>query len=221
MRREDFAMGYVGTGAAQCEYLNACNEYRELTPACLQLLTEFLAKVGPQVEQTIGHPFRVGSTRQFQLVPERIASGRHLDGWPVAIRKLFILPQGAGGGPALRGSVSATASNSSSKAKRRSGCCSRTAWCGTPPSRPRRSGPPSNSTCCRRGRPAWSRSLPVSRAGIPGSRPRPICSRVRASPWRAAFPTSRRRTGKAGCADWPESARLSTHLPRTAPADWG
>ena len=34
--------------------------------------------------------------RQFQLVPERIASGRHLDGWPVAIRKMFILPQGCG-----------------------------------------------------------------------------------------------------------------------------
>ena len=96
MRREDFAMGYVGTAAAQCEYLNACNEYRELTPAGLQLLTEFLAKVGPQIEQAIGHPFRIGSTRQFQLVPERIASGRHLDGWPVAIRKLFILPQGCG-----------------------------------------------------------------------------------------------------------------------------
>jgi hypothetical protein len=96
MRREDFAMGYVGTAAAQCEYLNACNEYRELTPPCMQLLSEFLAKVGAQIEQTIGHPFRIGSMRQFQLVPERIASGRHLDGWPVAIRKLFILPQGCG-----------------------------------------------------------------------------------------------------------------------------
>jgi hypothetical protein len=96
MRREDFAMGYVGTASAQCEYLNACNEYRELTPQCAALLTEFLSTVGPQVEQSIGHPFRIGSTRQFQLVPERIASGRHLDGWPVAIRKVFILPQGCG-----------------------------------------------------------------------------------------------------------------------------
>jgi hypothetical protein len=96
MRREDFAMGYVGTAAAQCEYLNACNEYREITPACMQLLTEFLAKAGPQIEQAIGHSFRIGSMRQFQLVPERIASGRHLDGWPVAIRKLFLLPQGCG-----------------------------------------------------------------------------------------------------------------------------
>ena len=96
MRREDFAMGYVGTAAAQCEYLNACNEYREITPAGMQLLTEFLAKAGPQIEQAIGHSFRIGSMRQFQLVPERIASGRHLDGWPVAIRKLFLLPQGCG-----------------------------------------------------------------------------------------------------------------------------
>ena len=96
MRREDFAMGYVGTAGAQCEYLNACNEYRQITADGLALLTEFLRSNGLQLEQTLGHPFRIGSMRQFQLVPERIASGRHLDGWPVAIRKMFILPQGCG-----------------------------------------------------------------------------------------------------------------------------
>jgi len=96
MRREDFAMGYVGTAGAQCTYLNACNEYRELTPDSMALLGEFLHTIGPQLEETLGHAFRIGSMRQFQLVPERIASGRHLDGWPVAIRKMFILPQGCG-----------------------------------------------------------------------------------------------------------------------------
>jgi len=89
-------VGYVGTAAAQCEYLNACNEYRAFTPQGIDLLSEFLKTRGPEVERSIGHPFRIGSMRQFQLVPERIASGRHLDGWPVAIRKLFILPQGCG-----------------------------------------------------------------------------------------------------------------------------
>ncbi|MBV8192458.1 MAG: hypothetical protein JO339_34875 [Alphaproteobacteria bacterium] len=96
MRRDDFAMGWVGTAAAQCEYLNACNEYRAFTPEGMALIAEFLQTIGPGLEKTLGHRFRIGSMRQFQLVPERVASGRHLDGWPVAIRKLFILPQGCG-----------------------------------------------------------------------------------------------------------------------------
>jgi hypothetical protein len=96
MRREDFALGYVCTATAQCEYLNACNEYRALGPDGLALLGELLTAVGPELERCIGHPFRVGSTRQFQLVPKRIAADRHVDGWPAAIRKVFILPRGAG-----------------------------------------------------------------------------------------------------------------------------
>jgi hypothetical protein len=96
MRREDFALGYVCTARSQCEYLNACNEYRELGPDALALLGEFLSSVGPELERCIGHPFRIGSTRQFQLVPKRIAADRHVDGWPAAIRKVFVLPCGAG-----------------------------------------------------------------------------------------------------------------------------
>jgi hypothetical protein len=48
------------------------------------------------IESAIGHPFRIASTRQFQLVPNRPLADRHLDGWPVAMRKIFILPQGCG-----------------------------------------------------------------------------------------------------------------------------
>jgi len=221
MRREDFAMGYVGTAAAQCEYLNACNEYRELTPAGLQLLTEFLAKVGPQIEQAIGHPFRIGSTRQFQLVPERIASGRHLDGWPVAIRKLFILPQGCGRRTGTTWFRQRDGKQLELESERPIWVLFENSVVWHAAARPRRSGPPSSSTCCLRARQIRHPISPVSRAGIPGSRPRPTCSKARGLPWRAAFPNSRRGTGKAGCADWSESARLSTHLPRTAPADWG
>jgi len=96
LRRDDFAMGYVRTAASQCDYMNECNEYRELTPRSKGLLFEFLATNGPVVGQAIGHPFRVGSTRQFQLVPRPVAADRHTDGWPVAVRKIFILPRGAG-----------------------------------------------------------------------------------------------------------------------------
>ena len=96
MRRKHFASGYVSTSFAQCDYLNASNEYRKLTPATLALLDEFLATAGPMVGSAIGHPFRIASTRQFQLVPNRPQADRHLDGWPVAMRKIFILPQGCG-----------------------------------------------------------------------------------------------------------------------------
>lgn len=96
LRHVDFALGYVKTAASQSDYMNACNEYRALTPRSTALLSEFLSVNGPTVEQAIGHPFRIGSTRQFQLVPRDVAADRHTDGWPVAIRKIFILPQGAG-----------------------------------------------------------------------------------------------------------------------------
>ena len=96
MRRKHFAMGYVSTSFAQCDYLNASNQYRKLTPATRALLDEFLSTAGPMVEAAVGHPFRIASTRQFQLVPNRPLADRHLDGWPVAMRKIFVLPQGCG-----------------------------------------------------------------------------------------------------------------------------
>ena len=96
MRRKNFARGYVSTSFAQCDYLNSSNHYRKLTPASRALLAEFLATAGPMVETAVGHPFRIASTRQFQLVPNRPLADRHLDGWPVAMRKIFVLPEGCG-----------------------------------------------------------------------------------------------------------------------------
>lgn len=96
MKRRDFAPGYVSTGVSQCDYLNQCNRYHQLTPACRGLLERFLATAGPRIEATIGHPYRIASTRQFQLVPNRILADKHVDGWPVAMRKIFILPEGCG-----------------------------------------------------------------------------------------------------------------------------
>jgi len=96
MRRKDFALGYVGTSVGQCDYLNSSNEYRKLTPVSQDLMRQFLATAGPIIERSIAHPFRIASTRQFQLIPNRPAADRHLDGWPVAMRKIFVLPQGCG-----------------------------------------------------------------------------------------------------------------------------
>jgi hypothetical protein len=96
VRRRDFAPGYMSTSVAQCDYLNSSNQYRKLTPASRRLLAEFMAGAGPAIERVIGHPYRIASTRQFQLIPGRPAADRHLDGWPVAMRKIFILPLGCG-----------------------------------------------------------------------------------------------------------------------------
>lgn len=96
IRRDDFVLGYMRTGASMCDYLNDCNEYRTLTPDVVAILGEFMAAYGAKLEEILGHHFRIGSTRQFQLVPRTIAADKHVDGWPVAICKLFILPHGAG-----------------------------------------------------------------------------------------------------------------------------
>jgi len=96
MRRRNFAVGYVSSSFAQCDYLNSGNQYRKLTPASRAVLAEFLSMAGPMVEAAIGHPFRIASSRQFQLVPNRPLADRHVDGWPVAMRKIFVLPQGCG-----------------------------------------------------------------------------------------------------------------------------
>ncbi len=96
MRPADFALGYMQTAPQQCQYMNLCNEYRALGPASMALLGEFAAAIGPQLEQHLGHRFRIASARQFQLVPREEAADDHVDGWPPTIRKLFILPRGAG-----------------------------------------------------------------------------------------------------------------------------
>jgi hypothetical protein len=97
LRRDDFAMGYLANAVSSLrDYLNASNEYREVTPDFTAALRGLLATIGPEIERDLGHPFRIGSIRQFQLQPDRVAAYRHIDGWPPSIRKLFILPRGAG-----------------------------------------------------------------------------------------------------------------------------
>jgi hypothetical protein len=97
IRRDDFAIGYLSNSTQeQVDYLNTCNEYRGITPELTAALGELLATIGPEIEQALGHPFRIGSTHQFQLKPSQKPAYRHLDNWPVSIRKVFILPQGAG-----------------------------------------------------------------------------------------------------------------------------
>jgi hypothetical protein len=96
LRRDDFAMGYLANAGTDLDQLNSTNEYRETTPKVLETLRLFMARVGPVLAEEFGHPFRIASTRQFQLLPNHLSAGRHVDGWPVSIRKMFILPRGVG-----------------------------------------------------------------------------------------------------------------------------
>jgi len=74
--------------------LNGSNDYREATPEFVELLSAYLSRIGPEVQKVLGHPWRVASIRQFYLRP-KASAGRHVDGWPTSMRKLFILPRGA------------------------------------------------------------------------------------------------------------------------------
>lgn len=92
----DRAAGYVSEDRPQeLAYLNRVNDYREVTPGCLKALEEFLVEHRAEIDRLFGHKWRVSSVRPFYLRPFGQPGGRHTDGWPMAIRKLFILPRGA------------------------------------------------------------------------------------------------------------------------------
>jgi len=96
LRREDYVDGYLSNLSAPIiNYLNTVNEYRAVTPDLLTTLGKFLADHESQISQWINHSWRASSIRPFNLRPTNVAGSRHLDGWPPAIRKMFILPGGA------------------------------------------------------------------------------------------------------------------------------
>lgn len=100
IRADDLRPGYFHeVRPSEMDYLNGVNEYRAVTPTLLQGLREFLAENRKTIEESVGHPWRARSVRLFRLRPSDRPAGtignKHFDGWPPAIRKLFILPGGA------------------------------------------------------------------------------------------------------------------------------
>lgn len=96
VERGDYIDGYFATLEANIlNYLNVVNDYRAVTPALTTALREFLTECGPQITQLVAHPWRVCSVRQFNLRSTTEIGSRHVDGWPPAMRKIFILPGGA------------------------------------------------------------------------------------------------------------------------------
>jgi hypothetical protein len=94
--REDYDSGYMATLIEIIiKYLNVCNDYRAVTPALLLALREFLDEQSGQIATWVQHPWRICSVRQFNLRPTGEVGSKHTDGWPKAIRKIFILPAGA------------------------------------------------------------------------------------------------------------------------------
>jgi hypothetical protein len=96
LQRDDFAIGYVSNRTQEsCDHLNRANDYRAMTDGMTAILDRAMERLAPQIEQTLGHPFRIVSTRSFELKPRTGIEGRHLDGWPPSLRKMFFLPRGA------------------------------------------------------------------------------------------------------------------------------
>src|SRR5262249_26280539 len=126
MRRDDFALGYFANRTAEaCDHLNRANDYREWTPEMAGLVDGLLAHdLGERIGDALGHPYRVVSARSFDLIPGTGIAGRHLDGWPLSLRKLFILPHGASKrtGP---GSVGVTGRSARSRPRAPSSFCSK------------------------------------------------------------------------------------------------
>lgn len=96
LQRDDFAIGYLSNRTQEdCDHFNRANDYRAPTDEMTDLLDHTMEQLAPQLEQTLNHPFRVVSVRSFELKPRSGIEGRHLDGWPPSVRKIFFLPQGA------------------------------------------------------------------------------------------------------------------------------
>ncbi len=65
-----------------------------MTPDFETKLAEVLQQIAPQVEEICGHHFRIVSSHLWSLNPGPRNYQWHLDWWPVALKKLFILPGG-------------------------------------------------------------------------------------------------------------------------------
>ncbi len=88
---DDFQPGYNFDPTGSMEHINT---YRKMTPAFEAKLGEVLARIAPAVEEICGHHFRIVSSHIWSLNPGPHKYQWHLDGWPVALKKLFIFPSG-------------------------------------------------------------------------------------------------------------------------------
>jgi hypothetical protein len=96
LKRDDFAIGYLSNRTQEgCDHFNRANDYHAMTNEMTELLDRTMEILAPTLEQMVNHPFRVVSVRSFELKPHTGIEGRHLDGWPPTVRKMFFLPQGA------------------------------------------------------------------------------------------------------------------------------
>lgn len=95
-RFDDFTPGYMAdTKRFSITSQNENNIYYEMTAPMLAEIGRFLAGFSQTIEKVCGHFWTVGSIRCFAL-KSGTDGGVHLDGWPRAMKKLFLLPNGVG-----------------------------------------------------------------------------------------------------------------------------
>jgi hypothetical protein len=96
LTRGDYADGYMATlSELLVNFLNSVNDYRSVTPEFKSALQQFMVEHAAHISNWLNHPWRVCSVRPFNLRPADKPGSRHMDGWPPAMRKIFILPKGA------------------------------------------------------------------------------------------------------------------------------
>jgi len=96
LRQDDFVEGYMSEPRpGAIDSLNIDNQYREVGGELKAALQTFIAEQADWITSQLGHAWRVCSVRPFELRAREQPGGKHVDGWPLSIRKAFILPAGA------------------------------------------------------------------------------------------------------------------------------
>jgi hypothetical protein len=92
----DFAEGFFFEPRKSVhEYFNRTNSYYKVSSELESELNRFLTEMAEEIERCCGHFWKVGSVRLFTLKSGFNSGAVHLDGWPLAMKKLFIYPRGA------------------------------------------------------------------------------------------------------------------------------
>lgn len=96
-RAEDFKTGYFFEPRENLhEAMRRINTYYKPSDKLIKQIEGFLSDISKTIEEQAQHYWRVGSFRVFRVNPVDSTQGFHLDGWPVAIKKIFFYPNGVG-----------------------------------------------------------------------------------------------------------------------------
>ena len=93
---QDFSHGYFFEPRRNVhDYFNITNTYKNWTDDFKLSIESSLNSIKTIIEKACGHNWSICSSRLFSLQHGTNTGAVHKDGWPYAIKKLFIFPDGA------------------------------------------------------------------------------------------------------------------------------